>query len=252
MGIKAISLNRCTLLQSRLVNSELNYMLKIIYLALVHALLIVFLFKSSTIKQMFNDRDVVSPYYLQMTAFHHRVDANLGPGLNIFIGDSLVQGLAVNSIINNSVNFGIGGDTTSGVLKRLPLYQSIAMSKRVIFAVGHNDLYHESADVSIANFKKIFDSIPPNVEVLICSIFFIDENIAQKVNNLAISELNNKLQDLTDNYSHINYIDTNQWAAPLGTLDENLHIGDGVHLNKRGNELWISQLKIALNKNDKK
>jgi lysophospholipase L1-like esterase len=227
-------------------------MLKIIYLALVHALLIVFLFKSSTIKQMFNERDVVSPYYLQMSAFHHRVDGNLGFGLSIFIGDSLIQGLAVNSVINNSVNFGIGGDTTSGILKRLPLYQSIAMSKRVIFAVGHNDLYYESADESIANLKQIFESIPLNVEVFICSVFLIDENIVQRINNLAILELNNKIQYLTHNYSHINYIDTNQWAAPLGTLDADLHIGDGIHLNRRGNELWISQLKIALNKNDKK
>jgi lysophospholipase L1-like esterase len=225
-------------------------MLKIIYLVLVHALLIAFLFKSSTIKQMFSERDVVSPYYLQMTAFHHRVDANLDAGLTIFIGDSLIQGLAVNSVINNSVNFGIGGDTTSGVFKRLPLYRSIAISKRVILAVGHNDLYYESADVSIANLKKIFDSIPLNVEVFICSVFLIDEDVVQKTSNIAIFELNNKIQNLTNDYSHINYIDSNQWAAPLGTLDTDLHVGDGIHLNKRGYELWIAQLKMVLNKKE--
>jgi hypothetical protein len=65
---------------------------------------------------MFNERDVVSFYYLQMSAFHRRVDENLGIGLNIFIGDSLIQGLAVNSVINNvSDHYGVRSPNLSQI-----------------------------------------------------------------------------------------------------------------------------------------
>lgn len=218
-------------------------MIKIIYLILVHLLLIIFLFKSSTLKQFFNNNKVINPYYMQMTAFQQRIDLNLGRELNIFIGDSLIQGLAVNSVITDSVNYGIGGDTTLGVLKRLQLYRSIITSKRVVLAIGHNDLYDTSLDKILGNFKQIINNIPINVEVFICSIFLIDESIVKKLNNSEINELNYKIKDLTHNYSNVSYINTNQWAAPLGTLDAKYHIGDGIHLNRLGNNQWIKQFK---------
>lgn len=222
-------------------------MLKIIYIALVHLLLIIFLFKSSTLKHFFNNNQAVSPHYIQMTAFQQRIDLNLGRELNVFIGDSLVQGLAVNSVTTDSVNYGIGGDTTLGVLKRLPLYKSILTSKRVIIAIGHNDLYDKSPEKTLGNFKKIIDNIPSYVEVFICSIFLIDESIVKKINNSQINALNHKIKDLTHSYSNVSYINTNQWAAPLGTLGADFHIGDGIHLNRLGNRLWIKQFKEVFN-----
>jgi len=218
-------------------------MLKTLYLFFIHALVVFFVLKSSTIQMFFKDRPTFSSHYLQMTAFHQRIDKNLEPDLNIFIGDSFIQGLAVSSVNENSVNYGIGGDTTEGVMQRLPLYHSIAKSKRVILAIGHNDLSTNNSVNSVDNLKMIFNTIPADVHVIFCSIFLVDESIVEGVTNSKITELNYKINHLIRSYSNVTYINTNKWAAPRGSLRSSLHLGDGLHLNQRGNALWIKQLK---------
>ena len=222
-------------------------MLKILYLGLIHVLAVVCVLKSSTIKNMFDDGPTVSRHYLQMTAFHNRIDQNLDESLNIFIGDSFIQGLAVNSVNSSSVNYGIGGDTTLGVLQRLPSYRSIINSKRVVLAIGHNDI-NVGVSNSSDNLRMIFDYIPSNVQVIVCSVFLTDDHVFNGISNSEITELNSKIKKLVDLYPNVTYLDANEWAATSDRLDSNFHIGDGVHLNKQGNELWIKQLKEAFKK----
>src|SRR5262245_21550491 len=62
------------------------------------------------------------PVYQQIQAFQIKVDGNVPDGSVLFFGDSLVQGLCVVAVTPNAVNFGIGGDTTAGLLDRLPHY----------------------------------------------------------------------------------------------------------------------------------
>ncbi len=54
----------------------------------------------------------------------------------VFVGDSLTQSLYVDAVARPSVNYGIGGDTTVGVLGRLPEYRSILCASAVVMAIG--------------------------------------------------------------------------------------------------------------------
>jgi hypothetical protein len=76
-------------------------------------------------------RKYVPNHFDEMVAFHQRQDQQLPPDLFYFIGDSYVQGLAVQSITLSSVNLGIGSDTTDGVLRRLTVYKSLVSAKAI-------------------------------------------------------------------------------------------------------------------------
>lgn len=193
------------------------------------------------------EQNELTRYYYQMTAFHQRIDNNLTQGYNVFIGDSLIQGLAVSEIDNKSVNYGIGNDTTYGVIKRLPLYKSISYAKNIIISIGHNDIRQRKQKEIIQNIQTIIEYIPPDKNVIICAIFLVDENIQMEgITNLKIQSLNNKIKDLILKYSNVSYLNTNSHVTLNGNLSPQYHIGDGIHLNKKGNELWIRELKSAL------
>jgi hypothetical protein len=51
------------------------------------------------------------------------------------------------------------------------------------------------------------------------------------------------IEKLALQYPNVTYLDVNQWAASKGSLSTDLHIGDGVHLNEKGNWMWIKQLR---------
>ena len=82
-----------------------------LYVLLIHiALLSVILkkdIKSFISHHVLKENKELTPHYFSMVAYQQRVDKNLSAGSNIFIGDSLVQGLAVSEITDKAVNFGI-------------------------------------------------------------------------------------------------------------------------------------------------
>jgi lysophospholipase L1-like esterase len=218
---------------------------------MIHVLLIAIVMNSYSVQKfiinIIDGPDELTKHYYQMTAFHNRVDKNLNDKYNIFIGDSLVQGLAVLSVDKMSVNYGIGSDTTFGVIERLPIYNSIYKARNIILSIGHNDIGKRSKSDIIKNFQTIIEYIPTDIKVIICSVIFIDENIkTNKISNMQILELNNEIENIIENYSNVIYLNVNQYLAPSGNLPPRFHIGDGVHLNKEGNEVWIYELKKAL------
>lgn len=224
---------------------------KVLYVILIHVLLMILVLNSYSVRKFIinitNPPDELTAHYFQMTAFHSRVDKNINEEYNIFIGDSLVQGLAVSSVDKKSVNYGIGNDTTFGVIKRLPIYNSINEARNIVLSIGHNDIGIRPQSDILRNFQTIIEYIPSDIKIIICSVFFVDENIkSDRVSNKKILDLNNEIEKLTKNYSNANYLNVNEYLAPNGNLPIKFHIGDGVHLNKEGNEIWINELKKAI------
>lgn len=81
---------------------------------------------------IFKDSEALTHYfYRQMTSFQSRIDQNSPPRAIYFIGDSQIQGLAVSAVTPLAINYGIGNDTTAGVIKRIPLYNSLNTAKAV-------------------------------------------------------------------------------------------------------------------------
>ena len=189
-------------------------------------------------------------HYDEMVSFHQRIDPSLPSGVTLFIGDSHTQGLAVSAVSPQSVNYGIGGDTTSGVLKRLPFYQSISDARAVVIAVGGNDLKSASPDQVLVNFKLLLKQIPTSVQVLVSAAFPVDETVAVTGgrNNANIQSLNALLAALAQQQNNVRFVSSyDKLANDQGQLDKRLHTGDGVHLNSQGYQVWIQDLATALN-----
>ena len=198
----------------------------------------------------------LTPHYHTMLGFHKRVDKNIPSKSLIFIGDSITQGLSVIAVDPQSINYGIGQDTTVGVLNRIPYYRSILKSKAVVIAVGINDLRRRSNDEIINNYHKIINLIPNNIPVLLSAVLPVDEVASGRIGiNKRVNELNDSLSEICQNSQRLRFLNISKLVInPHGNLSTDYHIGDGVHLNGFGNEIWIAKLKeyiqnIASDKN---
>ena len=186
--------------------------------------------------------------YQSLITMYQRVDKNVGPASVIFIGDSLIQGLAVSEISPKAVNFGIGHDTTEGVLQRLPYYQSIQQAKALIIAVGFNDLKKMDNLTLLANYDAILGAINDNVAIVISALHPMDEQLVNHahITNQRIRAINLQLAEKADAKANIYFSSVYAKLSKNGRLDSRYHIGDGIHLNKQGNDLWIAQLREDL------
>ena len=185
-------------------------------------------------------------FYKTTLAFQLRVDNNIEQNSIIFLGDSMIQGLCVTCVSKKAINFGIGGDTTDGLLQRIKRYQSVKHSDIVIIAIGVNDLETKRDENILINYNKILNYISPNVQILASSILPIDPTYAPSPhsNNKRIRTLNNQISMTCKSMPNCTYIDTHHLLInSSGNLRENLHIGDGIHLNSFGYALWIANLK---------
>ncbi|MDY0363066.1 MAG: GDSL-type esterase/lipase family protein [Desulforegulaceae bacterium] len=221
---------------------------------MLHVLLVLVLAKSDFIEKVGYKLGVsttpeLSSYYDRITTYHFRMDGNVPDGATLFIGDSITQGLATSAIANPSVNYGIGSDTTLGVLNRIRKYDSLNRADAVVLAIGLNDLSRRSDEKIVTNYKKILDSISEEIPVVVSAILPVDERV-QRVNseNKRISKVNKLLRDLSLKYDNVTFSDA---GVSLRDSDNNLksdfHVGDGVHLSSAGYQVWIRELRRALN-----
>jgi lysophospholipase L1-like esterase len=186
-----------------------------------------------------------------MLRYHRRMDANVPDHAVVVIGDSLVQGLCTDAIAQPSVNYGIGSDTTVGVLGRLAAYQdSMRRASAAILAIGVNDLLHRDNPEILANYRRILEAIPPGPAIVCSALLPINERTYPRpspVRNARIQDLNAGLRTLCAENPRWHFVDAGpQLVDAEGNLLANLEDGDGIHLNPAGNRLWIEALRSAL------
>lgn len=234
----------------------------ITYLTAIHILLVIVLLKSDFIQQVqvkFGigfyqmESSELTPHYYRMLEYHKRIDGNVPAGAIIFIGDSLTQGLCVSAVAAHSVNYGIGSDTTFGVLKRLEHYSSINKAGAVVIAIGVNDFRHRTDTEIIHNYQTILDRIPDHIPVISSAVLPIDEQAHQNRGwgdiSQRIKSLNSRLERLIGTKENVFFVDAGPGLTEdTGNLADIYHIGDGVHLNPAGNAIWIDSLKNELQK----
>lgn len=193
--------------------------------------------------------DFTKNYHNELIAFHLRIDKNLKDSYVVFLGDSHVQGLAVQEIMQPAVNFGMGSDTTEGVIYRLPFLNSIKRAKAVVLLIGFNDLRTKTDTEIILNLEKIMQLIPSDIPIIMSLLLPVDENKLKhsKVTNKRISLLNRAMNSMLSKYSNTYPFDISEKLKDAeGMLKEGYHTGDGIHLNALGYSVLIDQLKIHL------
>jgi lysophospholipase L1-like esterase len=145
------------------------------------------------------------------------------------------------------VNFGIGSDTTVGVLKRLPKYQSLERASLCVMAIGVNDLHRRGNQEILENYSLILQAIPSYLPIVFSAILPVNEFIRNDLagKNKCIIELNSGLKNLCETKSpKCIFIDLGRNFVDLsGNLKNEYQEGDGVHLNGAGNTILIQELK---------
>ena len=180
------------------------------------------------------------------------MDGNVPDNAVIFIGDSITQGLCVSAIATPSVNYGIGSDTTVGVIRRIPFYKSIERASVVVLAVGINDMKHRSNKEILKNYRTIVDLIPKRTPVIFSAVLPLDMKAREKWQGRSqdrIERLNSSIEILSINKNNLYFVD----AGPLlmdgnGNLSDVYHNGDGVHLNSKGYSIWNNVLRTGIKK----
>ncbi len=188
-------------------------------------------------------------YYKTLLAFHLRQDRNIPKGSVVFFGASHVQGLAVSAVSPMAVNYGIGGDTSAGLLKRLPLYSSLPSAKLIYLSLGYNDLKYRSVDEALVSFRQILELMPSHTKVFLGAVPPVDESAGKGIiSNDMINELNAGLERLSKDYPSVAFLPTDKRLVEGGTLAKEYHIGDGIHFNPVGYAIWIDSLNNTLEK----
>jgi len=193
----------------------------------------------------------LTDHFRRMTTYHGRMDGSVPDGAVLFIGDSITQGLCVAAVCAHGVNYGIGSDTTAGVLERLPLYTSIERSAAVVLAIGVNDLRRRENKFILENVHAIVEAVTRHVPVVVSAVLPLDERVKAvgPDRNARIAELNQGLAALCAENDSCVYADASSLLLDAeGSLAAVYHVGDGVHPNTAGYEKWIAVLREGLDK----
>jgi lysophospholipase L1-like esterase len=189
--------------------------------------------------------------YQETLLFQLRVDGNVPKNSILFFGDSITQGLCISAVSCNGINFGIGGDDSYSLSKRIIRYTSIKDSLAIVIAIGINDILQNSTIEEILNnYSSLFSVIPSHIPIFLTALLPVDESIIPKSLNTLISTLNSKSADLCALKFNCFFVNLNHNLVDFnGNLDYQYHIGDGLHLNKVGYNIMINQLKEVLDYN---
>lgn len=183
-------------------------------------------------------------YQSTLTTFYNRVDRQINKPYDLFIGASLIQGFYTQSLTSRSINFGIGGDTSEDVLNRLQTYQSLDYVQTLVLQVGGNDLKSRSLQDIEHTLSQLQPYLHKAQQVLWLGVLPFDLAMQPERNNRLVIELNKKIQTRCGQLSNCTYLQPDKILYnDQGGLSTSYHTGDGIHLNKKGYEIWREQLR---------
>ncbi|WP_372772087.1 GDSL-type esterase/lipase family protein [Mangrovibacterium sp.] len=229
----------------------------ITYGVALHILLIVILIKPDIVSRIYLKLNLTTitkshEYYMNNTWEFYKRRSNTIDSLSsqcIFFGNSIVSGLCVESQFSG-INFGIAGENISRAKSKISAISNLS-NKTIILAYGINDIPRNSEDI-LNDYKDFISKLPASSRVFISSILPINESILnkrinQKKTNKQIIELNELLKEYAKSDSRISYMNTAKYLYDEdGSLKDGLHMGDGIHLNKDGNHLWVKAIREEL------
>ena len=167
----------------------------------------------------------------------------------IILGDSRSQKIK----IKNCINFSIGGETINLLRKKIH-HLNFPNKVKILINIGINDiLFSYSLDEILINFeklKKIIDLKTKNSSIHFIEIFPIDKSgffYKKDDVNFKANNLNTFLKSFnTSKFNNYEFLTLKGFSYEF--LNENSQYSDdGIHLNKKGNELFSSILESYIN-----
>lgn len=186
-----------------------------------------------------------------MKRLEHFKNDEMKTGEIIFLGNSITEGADWAALTGktNTLNRGIGGDITFGLLQRTD--ELIERKPAKIFVmIGINDIGKDiPPQVISSNVSKLIRKIrsgSPSTEIIIQSILPVNPEYPgfpqhyDKQNQVLIT---NQLIEKAAREQEIRYVNLYPYF-----LDDRLRLNqelttDGLHLNSRGYERWVELLK---------
>lgn len=222
------------------------------YVILVHIMLLVALRYTplpSMLRQHLSgdSSPTQSPCYRTTARFYERMAPQIPDGAVLFIGDSMIQGLCTAAVTENGVGLGIGGDTTQGVTARIMNMAALHTAKAVVLGVGYNDIRNTSPMTFEVDYRRLLAVMPADQTIHSCGILPVAASNNDTGMLSSIQSYNTIIINACSALKNCIYV-----APPAGLyteqgfLKENLHGGDGLHLNHEGYALWIEALRESL------
>ncbi|MGH0779314.1 GDSL-type esterase/lipase family protein [Bacillus cereus] len=137
------------------------------------------------------------------------------------------------------------------ISKRINYVNSVD-PKKIFVMMGINDLQGNKNPIQIKqNYKEVITELRnknPNAQIYIQSIFHVNKDKYPlyfgkdaKQLNMEIDNLNKDIEDLSSKINNVYWINNTDIFGVSNQLPSKYTI-DGLHLNKKGYELWIKNL----------
>lgn len=186
--------------------------------------------------------------YVYSKATHMALKHLFPVGAPYFLGDSITRRLDVATIATNAVNLGISGDSTTGLLNRIGLYDLGNKASIVILAVGINDIRGGKDNKAVDTYRAVVEALPTNMPIVLSAVLPVDETFEEfKGFNKRIQNLNMQIEKLASKRTQTVYINAGPSLADSeGNLRRDLADGDGIHPNAKGLAIWRESLLSAI------
>ncbi len=166
------------------------------------------------------------------------------------LGDSIIAECDVNQLKPKLINLSIPGETTAGLIQRIPKYTEIYQPQLVVMNVGVNDLRFRSSLIVLKNYQTIYKLFSKS-KIYIISVLPVSEGRSKRdpaISNKKIVELNNMIKAWSAMKSRITYIDAySYFTSPTGNLRSEFDSADGLHLNEKGTSLLVEIMSKYVN-----
>lgn len=169
-------------------------------------------------------------------------------GAIVFVGDSITQGWGDVGSSFPGVKVavrGISGDTTRGVLFRLPEDVIALNPKAVVILIGTNDLELKAEPETIAgNMRLIIEALrrhDPKMPVVLCSVFPSSATMSRPTSS--IRALNSLYRELIADQPQVTYLDTFALFANVHGDAKEGEMPDLLHPNIVGYAKWAQALQ---------
>ncbi|MCO6360133.1 GDSL-type esterase/lipase family protein [Roseivirga pacifica] len=148
---------------------------------------------------------------------------------------------------HNVINTGFGGSETSDLLHYKDLLISQFKPKQVFIYEGDNDINSGKAPNAVIGDIAVLVTqlLDEGVESIV--LISAKPSIARWELKETYEEFNEKLAKLSMIIPNVYYADT--WSTMMlndGTLQQDIFLEDDLHMNKKGYDLWIDEIRPLL------